>query len=162
MGPLFFHIYINDLPKITGSDTTVVFFADDTSIVVTNCNQGGFQTALNNTLSAIISWFKANFLLLNFNKTYYLEFRIENCIDSTLDINCFNKSIANVTHTKFLGLVIDDTLLWDNHTDQLISRQKSAYHAIIAVKAMLSRKDLRMLYFSYVHSIISSGIILGE
>ena len=136
-----------------------VLFADDTSIVVTNCNQGGFQTALNSTLSDIISWFKANFLLTNFNKTYYLEFRTENCIDSTLDIKYFNKSIPNVTHTKFLGLAINDTLPWDNHIDQLISRQNSACHAIRAVKAMLSRKALRMLHFSYVHSIISSGII---
>ena len=92
---------------------------------------------------------------------YYLEFRTENCIESTLDINCFNKSIANVTHTKFLGLATDDTLPWDNHINQLISRENSACHAhaIRAVKAMLSRKALRMPYFSYVHSVISSGII---
>jgi len=80
---------------------------------------------------------KANFPSLSFNKTYYLEFRTENCIDSTLDINYFNKSIANVTHTKFLGLKIDDTLPSDNHIDQLISRQNSTCHAITVVKAIL-------------------------
>jgi hypothetical protein len=53
-----------------------------------------------------MSWFEANFLLLNFNKSYYLEFRTKNCIDYTLDINDFNKSVANITYTKFLGLVI--------------------------------------------------------
>jgi len=94
-----------------------VLFLDDTSITVTNSNQGGFQKALNKTFSNIISRLKANFLSLNFNKTYYLEFRTKNCIDTTLDINYFNKSIAKVAHTKFLGLVIDDTLTWDNHTD---------------------------------------------
>jgi len=104
-----------------------VFFADDTSIMVTNYNQGGNQTTLHKTLSDITTWFRANFLLLNFNKTYYLEF--------TLDINYFNQSIANVTYTKFLCLVTDDTLTWDNHTDQLISRWN----------AMLSGKDLQML-----------------
>jgi len=40
---------------------------------------------------------------------YYLEFRTKNCIDATSDINYFNKSTGNVTFTKFLGLVIDDT-----------------------------------------------------
>jgi hypothetical protein len=39
------------------------------------------------TLSDIISWIKANFLLLNFNKTYCLEFRTKNCIETTSDIN---------------------------------------------------------------------------
>ena len=53
--------------------------------------------------------------------------------------------------------MIDDT--WDNHIDQLISRLNSACYAVRAVKPMLSRKVLRVLYFPYVHSIISYGII---
>jgi len=45
--------------------------------------------------------------------------------------------------------------------DQLISRLNSAYYAIEAVKAMLSRKAVRKLYFSYVHSVKSYGINFG-
>jgi len=86
----------------------------------TNSNQDELQAALNKTLSDINSWFKVHFLLLNFNKTHYLEFKTKNCIDS-LYIKHFNTTIANVTYTKFLGLVIDDTLTWDNCIDQLIS-----------------------------------------
>jgi len=51
----------------------------------------------------------------------------------TLDINYLNKTIGNVPHTEFLGLVVDDTLTWDNHIDQLISRLNSACYAIRAV-----------------------------
>ena len=54
----------------------VELFADDTSIIVTNSNQGGLKTALNKTLSDTISWLKVNFL-------YYLEFRTKNCNDAT-------------------------------------------------------------------------------
>ena len=72
-----------------------------------------------------------------------------------------NKNIANRPYTKFLGLMFDDNLTWNNHIDQLISKLNSACYAIRAVNAILSRKGLRMLYFSYVHSIISYGIILG-
>jgi len=42
--------------------------------------------------------------------------------------------------------------------DYLISRLNSACYAIRAIKAMLSRKSVRMLSFSYVHSIKSYGI----
>ena len=122
-------------------------------------NIGGLQRVLNKTLSDIISWLKANFLTLNFKKMYYLKFITKNCTDTTLDINYFNKSIAILTYTKFLDWVTYDTLTWDNHTDQLIFRLNSTGYAIRAVIAMLSRKALRMLHRSYVHSIISYGII---
>jgi len=69
-----------------------------------------------------------------------------------------NKTVANVPYIKFLGLVVDDILIWDNHIGQLISRLNCACFAIRAVKAMLSRKALRMLYFSYALSVVSYGI----
>ena len=75
--------------------------------------------------------------MLNFNKTYYLEFKNKNCTGTTLDSNYFNTTIANDTYTKFLGLVIDDTLTLDTHIDQLNSRLNSACYAITAVKAKL-------------------------
>jgi hypothetical protein len=51
IGPVTFpYIYINNLPKITDYYAKVVLFADDTSILVINCNQGGLQTALNKSL----------------------------------------------------------------------------------------------------------------
>jgi len=58
--------------------------------------------------------------------------------------------------------MVDDNLTWNNHTDQLISKLNSACYAIRAVNALFSRKGLRMLYFSYVHSIISYGIIFSS
>jgi len=87
---------------------------------------------------------------------YYSEFRTKNCIGATLNINCFNKSIANVAYTNFMGLMIDDTPIWVDHIDQLISRLNSTCYT---VRARFTRKALRMLYFPYVHSIISYGII---
>jgi len=78
-----------------------------------------------------------------------------------LDINYYNKTIANIPYTNFLCLVTDDTLTCVNNIDQLISRLNSACYAIIAVQTMSSEKDLRMLYFPCIHSVISYGIMFG-
>jgi hypothetical protein len=74
LGPLLVLIYINDLPMATDSDTIVVLFAEGTSIIINSPNQEILQIELNKTLCDINLWFKANFLSLNFNKTYCLQF----------------------------------------------------------------------------------------
>jgi len=59
--------------------------------------------------------------------------------------------------------MINGTLTWVDHIDQLISGLNSACYTIQAVRAMFTRKALRMLYFPDVYSIISYGIIfLGD
>ena len=47
---------------------------------------------------------------------------------------------ANVVHKKFLRLVTNDTLTWDNHTAQSISRLKSVCYSITALKATCQGK----------------------
>jgi hypothetical protein len=39
LGPLFFLIYINDLPTIINKDNNMVLFAFDTSIIITDSNR---------------------------------------------------------------------------------------------------------------------------
>jgi hypothetical protein len=58
----------------TDSDYKTVLFTNNISIIITSPNQEAHQRALNKTLSDINSWFKGNFLSLNLNKTYYLQF----------------------------------------------------------------------------------------
>jgi len=59
-----------------------------------------------------------------------------------------------------MGLMIDDTLTWIDHIDQLISRFDSACYTIRAVRAMYTRKALRMLYCPYGYSTILYDIII--
>jgi hypothetical protein len=151
LGPLLFLIYINDLPMATDSDTKVVLSAEDTSIIITSPKQDRLQTALNKTVSDINVWFKANFLFLNFNKTYYLQFRTKNYIDNILDMY-INKNTANCPYTKVLGLMVDDNLTSNNHIDQLISKLNSACYAIRAVNAILSSRRVKRVKF-FIHSL---------
>jgi hypothetical protein len=111
LGPLVFLFYITDLPKIINKDNNMVLFADDTSIIITDANKLNFKMNLNQTFEDN-TWFNVSLLTLNFNKTQYVEFQSKNYYNITTQINYDQKSISNVTETKFLGLIIDDTLSW--------------------------------------------------
>jgi hypothetical protein len=55
-----------------------VLFADDTSIIITNPSPSKFKEDINNIINNINNWFRCNSLLLNFTKTYFLQFRSKN------------------------------------------------------------------------------------
>jgi hypothetical protein len=67
--------------------------------------------------------------------------------------------IATAESLKFWGMTIDTTLTWKHHIGELTSRLNKACYAIRLIKPFLSLDVLRSTYFSYVHSIISYGII---
>jgi len=109
----------------------------------------------------INNWFKVNQLTLNYNKTNYLQFNMKNTLDCELKPNYQGNCIKSSSNTKFLGLTIDDSLSWKAHIDEMMSNLNTACFVIRTIQAIMSLETLRMVYFAYIHSIISYGIISG-
>ena len=86
--------------------------ADDTSISVIDPNKGNFNINVNQTFQHTNTWFKENFLTLNYTKTQYLEFKTKHYCNVNAEITCDRKCITRASETEFLGLLIDDTLSW--------------------------------------------------
>jgi hypothetical protein len=70
-----------------------------------------------------------------------------------------NKEIANTSNTKFLSLTLDNTFSWKNHRNTIAAKLSSACFAVSAIKPFLSQESLRMVYFSYFHSIMTYGLV---
>jgi hypothetical protein len=74
LGPLLFLIYINDLSKSISDKSIPILFADDTSFITTNHDDSGFRHKVNEIFNKINKWFHSNLLMLNYDKTYFLQF----------------------------------------------------------------------------------------
>jgi hypothetical protein len=88
LGPLFFLIYVNDLPLVINNNknNSMVLYADDTSITISNSNSSNFNLQANSLFYNINTWFKYNLLLLNLNKTQYLEFLTKQSVKTKCQI----------------------------------------------------------------------------
>ena len=126
LGPLLFLICINDLPTLTNKDSNIVLYVNDTSIVLTDTNRDDFNLHANLLFTDINNWFLNNSLNLNLNKTHYLEFNPMKQYRVSMQIQYNDKYLSRVSETKFLGLIIDDTLSWNEHIDKLIKRMASS------------------------------------
>jgi len=159
LGPLLFLIYINDLPRSIDNCAESMLFSDDTSIIIANDNVQEFKSNITAATQGINNWFLSNLLIVNYNKTHFLQFFTKKHKEIPLQILAGNSLLANINSTKFLGLTIDSRMSWKDHIMALTTKLNKACFAIRAMKPVLTLKVLRMTYYSYFHSVMSYGII---
>jgi hypothetical protein len=74
------------------------------------------------------SWFQINLLSLNFEKTKFFQFLTKDSHEIDIQVSYENNKIDNTHNINFLGLIVDTSLSWKNHTDQLVCKlNKSCY-----------------------------------
>jgi len=159
LGSLLFLIYINDLSLSINKLAKPILFADDTTIIISNANPDEFQKNINSIMTEITSWFQSNLLSLNYNKTHFMQFQTKKQIEGEIQILPPNSINSNINSTKFLGVIINNSLSWKDHITAITSRLNKACYAIRLLKPFLTMNTLRMIYFSYAHSVLSYGII---
>ena len=70
-----------------------------------------------------------------------------------------NNRISNSIYTKFLGLVVDNTLSWKPHIDHLINTLSTACYVIRSVKPYMNTDTFIMIF----HAVMTYGtIFLGN
>jgi len=76
-----------------------------------------------------------------------------------MSIGYNNTFIPNTSNTKFLGLVITNSLSWKDHITQLISKLSKACYVLRGIRPFMSHDALKYIYYSYFHSLFTYGII---
>jgi len=61
--------------------------------------------------------------------------------------------------TIFLGLFIHNNLSWKTHIECIKSKLSSACNAMQSVKLYISINALKMIYYSYFHSVMTHGLL---
>ena len=127
LGPLFFLIFINDLPYIM--ELSSKLFADDTTFYKCGDNLDILISSFKKELEPMIDWCKFNKLDINFKKTYCMivsRKRIE--IPKSI---LFNKINIEVVDTfKLLGVTIDRKLTFLNYASMVCGRVNSMLYSI--------------------------------
>ena len=149
LGPILFILYSNDMALI---DVTAKFicFADDSNVIISADSFQELGRAVNNILAAIQLWVTQNGLKLNIGKTKYMIF--SNKRKSAVKVYLNGIEIKESSHEKFLGVIIDSQLNWEQHIRQLASKISRNVGILHKLKGLVPIKVMKTLYNSFIQS----------
>ena len=128
-------------------------FADDTALYVHGKDIGRIFNQMRDGLSKLKEWFACNRLTLNFLKTCYSIYhgqrrKIPRMYDR---MNISGHSIFRQKTVKYLGLMIDDILNWDDHIYHLV-RSLSKFLAYLTKSKHWYQRNLSPWYIMHMYS----------
>ena len=154
LGPLLFIIYINDLSSVS-EILTAILFADDTTLIDSHKNLNTLVTRFNEELIHIVQWLNANRLSLNIDKTNFMIFKPRNKNDDKPNIMINGSQIDQVNKAKFLGVIIDCNLKWNEHIKHVTQKISKGIGIIIKARKYFNCETLLNLYNTLILPYIS-------
>ena len=162
LGPLFFSIFINDLPFFLNLHCKL--FADDTTVYKI------FDTRENNInetiycfqeeLEPLLDWCKFNRMDINWSKTFIMFVSGNRKVKAPHHIVIEENSIEVVKEFKLLGVLIDNTLNFQKNISNIIKNVnpklysiKKLFHLPLSVRIQFF-KTFILPYFDYCISLI--------
>ena len=122
--------------------------------IYTDSNKANYISQISSLLTDLNNWFQSNLLNLNLNKTNYLEFKPTKRQEEDIQLKCDNISIPTITHTKFLGLIIDNTLSWNSRIDSLIRKMSLRIVCIAKVMSVSLMTEKKKKMVQRVHEAV--------
>ena len=151
LGPLLFLIYINDL-AFASSKIFSLLFADDSNLFLSGKNPNELINMMNTEITHVVKWLQINKLSINLKKTQFMIFRkrrTKTNITEELDIN--DVKINQVQKTKFLGVVIDECLTFQNHVLYTKGKISRGLGILYKGKKYFDKKTLLTLYNAFIY-----------
>ena len=146
LGPALFFIYINDLPNIPkfgsldsyvdGSKLSLSFSVKDTCSVVEQ---------INDDLSKTASWCCYNSLLINPDKTKLMVLGTRKMLQrlpTDFHVTLLGKEVTRASSARDLGLQVDSTLSFDEHTTNTLLPCLGSLCQINRVRHLLGTRTL--------------------
>ena len=162
LGPLLFLFFINDLPNISNTFTTILF-ADDTTLNFKFNNIDEANLICNVELQKFLDWTLANRLSINFgmNKTYCIlhTYRNRTLRSDDLNIVLNNNELNYLNVGTFLGVKIDSKMKFSSHIDHVCTKVSKAIGIIYKLSTLKAPYCiLKQVYYSIVYPYLNYNV----
>ena len=146
LGPLLFSVYVNNMPSSI-KHSNVTLFADEAAIYCTDKSAYVLQEKLNADLKEIGRWLFDHRLSLNISKTKVMLIggpkRLKSIDHFGVSLN--DCSVERIQSYKYLGVMINESLTWEDHVDYITSKVKKRLGLLKRIKYLFPVSALKLL-----------------
>ena len=156
LGPLLFNIFCNDI-YINIKHCKIILFVDDTTLYESHRNLTYLNYMIQEDIKNLSSWFKANKLSLNIQKTVAMLFlpRKSTNKSTNLTLEIDTEPLPVVSQTKFLGITIDNQLSWNEHVNNIIRKISTNKILIGKSRNLMTSTAKRNIYYAHIYPHLS-------
>ena len=159
LGPLLFLIYVNDI-HVAAPDCLIRLFADDTNVFICDENCSNLTNKAEQAIGKLKEWFDANKLTLHLGKTTYTVFHCRytgnDCCPQYFYVN--NTKICRAPCVKYLGVLIDEKLSWQQHIQDLCNKLVKYTGIFYQIQHKIPKQIALHMYYGLIYSRLSYGI----
>lgn len=148
LGPIFFLIYINDMPGYTG--TNLAQFADDTAVYTSSWDVVKAAERVSKHCTQLQKYFHKWKVKINEAKTEALIFTKKKHSKTKIkDIKLFENNIHLADDARYLGVYLDTRLNFNTHSKKTLQKsqiQFSQLYPLLCKKSKINIKLKLLLY----------------
>ena len=150
LGPLLFAIYVNDIINCSRI-LDFSLYADDSNAGAAGADLCDLYALINRELCLMNRWIKSNGLSTNNVKLLHILFSGTN-VNVNYVIRLGDSIVKKGSHTKLLGLLIDERLKWDQHVLSISKKISKLCGIMYLVRKKLNDQSLITIYYSLIYS----------
>lgn len=168
MGPTLFLIYINDLCNLKIDHGKIIAYADDTVLLFSAESIEEVYAYAQQGFNIVNSWLQHHLLTLNSDKTNYIKFSmrksnlaptnpklyVHKCNDS-INNQCQCPGIALTNKTKYLGIIIDESLSFKYHIEALCTRVRKLIFVFKKLRTIADSHIIKQVYLALCQSVLT-------
>ena len=157
LGPLLFIMYTFDLVNVTQRNKVIVY-ADDTTVLVSGKSLTEAKQHCNAILDRFYNYFTLNKLSINASKTKFMIYKpllrgrngkkLHDSTNSNILMN--NIPLEQVQSIKFLGVVLNNHLTWNDHQQHIYRKVSKSLGIIYKCLGVLNEKECINMYKAFI------------
>ena len=124
-------------------------YADDTVLFFPAPEVSAIEATLMRELEAIECWLRLNILFINVTKTEVMLFgtsqRLAKVDQFSVSVN--GSAIKRVTESKYLGVIFDEHLSWNQHVKEIVSKTGRRVGLLGRVRRYITTHSANAIFF---------------